>query len=242
MLARKKYTSVKDKNSKFLAYVSYCYRCLILIFFFYRAESPLALLYGTSTMEHHHFDHCIMILNSEVRLIFKKDQNINLIAFLLLKVHKQTKAGMNQHLLTHKHYEYGCSSEVPQPPLHTKEGSTIIRSTCPNKRVQHFIALHAHLIQLLKILNQTNCGCSKLFVLYFAVCVDIILCDDGRAVLDHFRAKELFFCEIHCKISWLPWGEALFLAYTNSIFALGLSKIHCNWSNDSGWLKNRILT
>ena len=32
-----------------------------------RTESPLAQLYGTSTMEHHHFDHCIMILNSEVR-------------------------------------------------------------------------------------------------------------------------------------------------------------------------------
>ena len=32
----------------------------------YRSESPLALLYGTSTMEHHHFDQCIMILNGEV--------------------------------------------------------------------------------------------------------------------------------------------------------------------------------
>ena len=31
-----------------------------------RIESPLAQLYGTSTMEHHHFDHSIMILNSEV--------------------------------------------------------------------------------------------------------------------------------------------------------------------------------
>jgi len=30
-----------------------------------KTESPLAQLYGTSTMEHHHFDHCIMILNSE---------------------------------------------------------------------------------------------------------------------------------------------------------------------------------
>jgi hypothetical protein len=31
-----------------------------------RASSPLAQLYSTSTMEHHHFDQCIMILNSQV--------------------------------------------------------------------------------------------------------------------------------------------------------------------------------
>jgi hypothetical protein len=31
-----------------------------------RASSPLARLYSTSTMEHHHFDQCIMILNSQV--------------------------------------------------------------------------------------------------------------------------------------------------------------------------------
>ena len=31
-----------------------------------RIDSPLVQLYGTSTMEHHHLDHCIMILNSEV--------------------------------------------------------------------------------------------------------------------------------------------------------------------------------
>ncbi|CAG2068474.1 unnamed protein product, partial [Timema podura] len=31
----------------------------------YRASSPLAQLYSTSTMEHHHFDQCIMILNSQ---------------------------------------------------------------------------------------------------------------------------------------------------------------------------------
>lgn len=30
----------------------------------FRASSPLAQLYSTSTMEHHHFDQCIMILNS----------------------------------------------------------------------------------------------------------------------------------------------------------------------------------
>lgn len=36
---------------------------MVLINFF-RASSPLAQLYSTSTMEHHHFDQCIMILNS----------------------------------------------------------------------------------------------------------------------------------------------------------------------------------
>lgn len=34
-------------------------------FFLFRASSPLAQLYSTSTMEHHHFDQCIMILNSQ---------------------------------------------------------------------------------------------------------------------------------------------------------------------------------
>ncbi|XP_077992987.1 cGMP-specific 3',5'-cyclic phosphodiesterase-like isoform X3 [Glandiceps talaboti] len=36
-----------------------------------KSESPLATLYGTSTMEHHHFDHCIMILNSEGNNVFQ---------------------------------------------------------------------------------------------------------------------------------------------------------------------------
>ncbi|XP_041476660.1 cGMP-specific 3',5'-cyclic phosphodiesterase-like isoform X4 [Lytechinus variegatus] len=36
-----------------------------------KTSSPLSLLYGTSTMEHHHFDHCIMILNSEGNNIFE---------------------------------------------------------------------------------------------------------------------------------------------------------------------------
>lgn len=40
-----------------------------------RSESPLAQLYGTSTMEHHHFDHSIMILNSEVKSIFIVSRN-----------------------------------------------------------------------------------------------------------------------------------------------------------------------
>lgn len=35
------------------------------IFFFLRASSPLAQLYSTSTMEHHHFDQCLMILSSQ---------------------------------------------------------------------------------------------------------------------------------------------------------------------------------
>lgn len=36
-----------------------------------KIESPLATLYTTSTMEHHHFDQCIMILNSEGNNIFQ---------------------------------------------------------------------------------------------------------------------------------------------------------------------------
>ncbi|XP_071793701.1 cGMP-specific 3',5'-cyclic phosphodiesterase-like isoform X1 [Asterias amurensis] len=36
-----------------------------------KTSSALSQLYGTSTMEHHHFDHCIMILNSEGNNIFQ---------------------------------------------------------------------------------------------------------------------------------------------------------------------------
>lgn len=36
-----------------------------------KTESPLAILYSTSTMEHHHFDQCVMILNSEGNNIFE---------------------------------------------------------------------------------------------------------------------------------------------------------------------------
>ncbi|XP_055949647.1 cGMP-specific 3',5'-cyclic phosphodiesterase-like isoform X3 [Argiope bruennichi] len=36
-----------------------------------KIESPLAILYSTSTMEHHHFDQCVMILNSEGNNIFQ---------------------------------------------------------------------------------------------------------------------------------------------------------------------------
>lgn len=33
----------------------------------FRTASPLAQLYSTSTMEHHHFDQCIMILSTKVK-------------------------------------------------------------------------------------------------------------------------------------------------------------------------------
>merc|ERR1711860_278064 len=36
-----------------------------------KVVSPLAMLYSTSVMEHHHFDHSIMILNSEGNNIFQ---------------------------------------------------------------------------------------------------------------------------------------------------------------------------
>ena len=32
----------------------------------FRTMSPLAQLYSTSVLEHHHFDQCIMILNTKV--------------------------------------------------------------------------------------------------------------------------------------------------------------------------------
>ena len=36
-----------------------------------KMDSPLAVLYSTSTMEHHHFDQCVMILSSEGNNIFQ---------------------------------------------------------------------------------------------------------------------------------------------------------------------------
>jgi len=36
-----------------------------------KVDSPLAVLYSTSTMEHHHFDQCVMILSSEGNNIFQ---------------------------------------------------------------------------------------------------------------------------------------------------------------------------
>ena len=38
--------------------------------------SPLADLYSTSTLEHHHFDQCIMILSTEVTWLFGKAHEI----------------------------------------------------------------------------------------------------------------------------------------------------------------------
>ena len=39
-----------------------------------KVVSPLAILYSTSTMEHHHFDQCVMILNSAGNNIFQVRQ------------------------------------------------------------------------------------------------------------------------------------------------------------------------
>ncbi|KAA0202638.1 hypothetical protein HAZT_HAZT011652 [Hyalella azteca] len=36
-----------------------------------KTDSPLALLYSTSTMEHHHFDQCVMILSQDSNNIFQ---------------------------------------------------------------------------------------------------------------------------------------------------------------------------
>jgi cGMP-specific 3',5'-cyclic phosphodiesterase len=36
-----------------------------------QVDSPLAVLYSTATMEHHHFDQCVMILSSEGNNIFQ---------------------------------------------------------------------------------------------------------------------------------------------------------------------------
>ena len=50
-----------------------------------QSASPLAVLYSTSTMEHHHFDQCVMILSSEGNNIFQ----VSLI--YLRPYHKQMK-------------------------------------------------------------------------------------------------------------------------------------------------------
>ena len=39
-----------------------------------KTVSPLAILYSTSTMEHHHFDQCVMILNSAGNNIFQVNE------------------------------------------------------------------------------------------------------------------------------------------------------------------------
>lgn len=48
-----------------------------------KVESPLAILYSTSTMEHHHFDQCVMILSSEGNNIFQVGNTTILLRFLL---------------------------------------------------------------------------------------------------------------------------------------------------------------
>ena len=43
-----------------------------------KVVSPLAILYSTSTMEHHHFDQCVMILNSAGNNIFQVNCRLDL--------------------------------------------------------------------------------------------------------------------------------------------------------------------
>lgn len=40
-----------------------------------KTDSPLAILYSTSTMEHHHFDQCVMILSQDSNNIFQVPVN-----------------------------------------------------------------------------------------------------------------------------------------------------------------------
>ncbi len=69
---------------------------------FLRTGSALSLLYGTSaTLEHHHFNHAVMILQSEVNL--KLPWNQRLISYKWLS--------MRAHTHTHTHiYIYICVS------------------------------------------------------------------------------------------------------------------------------------
>ena len=50
-----------------------------------KVESPLAILYSTSTMEHHHFDQCVMILSSEGNNIFQVLFILNLLQKTITK-------------------------------------------------------------------------------------------------------------------------------------------------------------
>ena len=44
---------------------------MALVHIMYRSGSALSQLYGTeATLEHHHFNHAVMILNSEVFIAF----------------------------------------------------------------------------------------------------------------------------------------------------------------------------
>ena len=49
-----------------------------------RSDHPLAQLYCHSTMEHHHFDHCLMILNSPVGALAEAEENVLLMILLPL--------------------------------------------------------------------------------------------------------------------------------------------------------------
>ena len=72
----KKYTyvclghCVQKQGFKRYTYNTLCivYVVWIYVFMFPRSSSPLSQLYGTqATLEHHHFNHAVIILNSEVR-------------------------------------------------------------------------------------------------------------------------------------------------------------------------------
>ena len=54
---------------------------------FSRADSPIARLYSTSTMEHHHFDQSVMILNSEVRRVFNNNHHHGKVSFSQTRLH-----------------------------------------------------------------------------------------------------------------------------------------------------------
>lgn len=51
-----------------------------------KTDSPLAVLYSTSTMEHHHFDQCVMILNTDSNNIFQVGGFVNKYVVLCLCV------------------------------------------------------------------------------------------------------------------------------------------------------------
>lgn len=51
-------------------------KAIFIFFLSFRTMSPLAELYSTSTLEHHHFDQCIMILSTEVGLFLNTLKNM----------------------------------------------------------------------------------------------------------------------------------------------------------------------
>lgn len=65
---KKKFSKKFTKSTRMTIFFFFLSLGSLIFFFFnsvFRASSPLAQLYSTSTMEHHHFDQCIMILNSQ---------------------------------------------------------------------------------------------------------------------------------------------------------------------------------